>query len=186
MLSMCYDYWCLIMLRSGMIHITVLPLGSETAEREEMFTISLVSTTNGVLIDSTLNRVTLTVQRNGSPLGVVSFLGEALLTQRVTEQAVSSMFVLSLERDGDNSSPVDVSYAVFRVGGVDGQSVALDVTPISGTATFPVFQGRTTIDLTILADEEGELDEVFNVKLSGASNGATINPLANTATFIIK
>lgn len=169
-----------------MISITVLPLGSAgAAEREEMFTISLVSTTNEVLIDSNLNRVTITVQQNGSPLGFISFLGEALSTQRVTEQAVSSIFTLSLERDGDNSAPVDVSYAVSRIGG-DGQSVALDVIPISGSVTFPVLQGRTTIDLTILADEEAELDETFSVQLLGASNGATINPLASTASFIIK
>lgn len=172
---------------SGVIIVTVLPLGSaETDEREELFTLSLVSTTNDVLIDSTLNSVTITVQQNGSPFGVVSFLGEALSTQRVTEQAASFLFVLPLERDGDNSASVDVSYAVSRVSGGGGQSVALDVMPASGTATFPVFQGRTAIELTIVADEEAELDEEFSVQLLGASNGATINPQASTAAFIIR
>lgn len=171
---------------SGIISITVLPLVSvETDESEEMFTVSLTSTTNDVVIDPTLSSVTITVRQNGSPLGVVSFLGEDLGTQRVNELAVPSPFVLSLERDGDNSASVDVSYTVTRIGD-DEQSVELDVVPASGTATFPVLQGRTTIVLTILADQIAEIDEAYSVQLVGANNGATINPQANTANFIIK
>jgi hypothetical protein len=146
----------------------------------------LVSTTNDVIIDFTLSRVTITVNQNGSPLGVVSFLGEALSTQRVTEEAVSSTFTLSLERDGDNSAAVDVSYVVSRVAGGDGETVTMDVTPASGIATFPVLQGRTAIVLTILADQLPELDEMFNVQLLSASNGATINSQASQANFIIR
>ena len=156
-----------------------------TAEREETFTVSLISTNNDVIIDSTLNRVAITVEQNGSPLGVVSFLGDALSTQRVTEGAVSTTFTLPLERDGDNSAPVDVNYIVSRISG-DGGPVSLDVTPASGTATFPVLQGRTAIVLTILADQVAELDETYSVRLLSASSGATINPQANTANFIIR
>lgn len=170
----------------GLISITVLPLGSmEIDETEETFTVSLISTTNNVIIDSTLSRVVITVEQNGSPFGVVSFLGEALSTQSVTEQAVSSTFVLPLERDGDNSAAVDVSYVVSRVGG-DGQAVALDVTPASGSVAFPVLQGRTEIVLTIIADQLAELDEAYSVRLLSASNGATINSQASTANFIIR
>lgn len=182
----CFQCVFLCMHSFGLISITVLPLGSvETDEGEETFTVSLISTTNDVIIDSTLSRVVITVEQNGSPFGVVSFLGEALSTQSVTEQAVSSIFVLSLERDGDNSASVDVSFVVSRVGG-NGQAVALDVTPASGSVTFPVLQGRTAIVLTIIADQFAELDEAYSVRLLAASNGAIINSQASTANFIIR
>lgn len=171
---------------SGTIFIMVLPLPTmATAEREEIFTVSLISTTNDVIINSALNRVAITVEQNGSPSGVVSFLGDALSTQRVTEGAVNTIFSLPLERDGDNSAPVDVGFVVSRVNG-DGEPVALDVTPSSGTATFPVLQGRTDIVLTIIADQVAELDEAYSVQLTSVSSEASINPQANTANFIIR
>ena len=161
----------------------MLPLSSaETAEREEMFSVFLTSTSNDALIDPTLSSVTITVQQNGSPLGVVSFLGEALSPQRVEER---TMLSLPLERTGDNSAAVSVSFVVSQIAG-DGQPVAVDVSPASGTVAFPVLQGRANIVLTIVGDEEPESDETFQVALSAVTNGATLNPQADTAVFIIK
>lgn len=161
----------------------MLPLPSaDIDEQEESFTLTLTSTTNEVLIDPALNSITITVQQNGSPLGVVSFLGDAIRTQRVTEDFVLS---LPLARDGDLDAVVDVSYVVSRVAG-DGLPVALDVTPASGTVAFPILQGRASIDLTILTDSVAESDEMFNVTLSAVTAGASINPQASTAMFIIK
>lgn len=144
---------------------------------------SLVSSTNNVVIDPTLSRVVISVEQNGSPFGVVSFLGDILGTQRVTEEAVPSVLSLPLERDGDFSAPIDVTYAVTRID--SAESAALDVSPVSGTVTFPVLRGRTSLDLTILADDIPEQDEIFSVTLLGATGGATINTQANMASFII-
>ena len=172
---------------AGIIRLTVLPLPFvETPEREEVFTISLTSTTSGVVIDPALSSVTITVGQNGSPLGVVSFLGEALNTQRVMEGAIPFTLSLPLERSGDNSAAVAVSFTVSRVAGGKGQPVTADVTPASGTATFPILQGRTSIDLTILSDQLGESDETFRVMLTGVTSGATLNLQASTVEFVIK
>ena len=161
----------------------MLPLSSaDVDEQEESFTLTLTSTTNNVLIDPALNNVTITIQQNGSPLGVVSFLGDAIRTQRVTEGFNLS---LPLARDGDLDAGVDVSYVVARVNG-DGMPVALDVTPVSGTVTFPVLQSGASIALTILTDSIAEIDEMFSVTLSPVTAGISINPQASTAMFIIK
>lgn len=170
---------CFCVIRSGRITISVLPTSSN--EQEEVFTLSLDSATNNVLIDSLLSRVRITVLQNGSPFGVVSFLGEALRTQRVFEGGVLS---LPLERAGDLAVSVQVNFVVSRVGAAD--PVELEVSPASGTVTFPVLQGRVSIELSILSDSEAELDETFTVTLTGATSGATINPQANTASFIIR
>lgn len=169
----------IVFVRFGQIVILILPTSTE--EREEIFTITLSSATNNVLIDSLLSRVQITVQQNGSPFGVVSFLGDAIRTQRVSEGSALS---LPLERDGDLMVSVDVSYVVSRVGVTD--PVQTDVTPASGTVTFPVLQGRTSIILNIAIDGVGEIDETFSVTLTGATSGTTVNPQANTAVFIIK
>ena len=142
----------------------------------------LTSSTGSVVLDPALSRVVITVRQNGSPSGTISFLGEAQMTQRVDEGSTLS---LQLERDGDFSTAVDVNYRVFRVSG-DGSPVLLDVTPATGTVSFPTLQGRASLDLMILADEVAEPDETLTVELTGTSGGASINPQANTATFIIK
>lgn len=151
-------------------------------EQREMFSVFLTSSTGSVLLDPTLSHVVITVEQNGSPFGIVSFLGEALTTQRVDEQ---SMLRLPLERSGDFSTATDVSYMVSRVP-AGGDPVLLDVTPQAGVISFPVLQGRTSVDLTIIGDEVAEPDESFVVTLTRTTGGASINPQANTATFIIK
>ncbi len=157
-------------------------LPTSTDEQEETFSVFLTSSTGSVLLDPTLNRVVITVEQNGSPFGIISFLGEALSPQRVDEQSTLS---LPLERNGDLSVAVDVTYTVSRVPGNE-DPVSLDVTPAAGVISFPVLQGRTSIDLVILTDNVAEPDETFIVTLTGTTGGASINPQANTATFVIK
>ena len=151
-------------------------------EQQEMFSVFLTSSTGNVILDPTLSRAVITVEQNGSPFGIISFLGEALTTQRVVEQSVLR---LPLERSGDFSTATDVSYRVSRVPG-GGDPVQSDVTPPAGVISFPLLQGRTSIDLTILDDDVAEPDETFVVTLTATTGGASINPQANTATFIIK
>ena len=159
--------------------IMVLP--TTTDEQEEVFTVNLSSATNNVLIDSSLQQVQITVQQNGSPFGVVSFLGDALRTQRVSE---GTDLILPLERGGDLLAPVDVTFIVSQVDSTDPAQP--DVNPATGTVTFPILQGRTSLVLGIIMDDVAELDEMFRVTLTGATSGANINPLANSANFIIK
>lgn len=173
-----YPYSC----RSGDIVIFVLP--TFTDEPEETFTVSLIATTNNVIIDSAISRVVITVQQNGSPFGVISFLGDVIGDQRVNEETTSSILSFPLVRIGDFFGAVQVSYSVSRVGGVD--PVEDDVRPASGSVVFPSLQGRASLDLTIVADGVAEAEEAFIVTLTTATGGATVNALANSASFVIK
>ncbi len=176
---MAFLYSCV---SSGVIEVVVLSTSID--EPEEMFRVSLISTSNDVAIDSNFNQVTITVGQNGSPFGTISFLGEVLGDLQVQEMDVPVTLSLPLERDGGLSTEVNVVYTVTRVSG-DGDTVELDVTPATGLVTFLVSQGRASIDLTILPDNVGELDEMFQVTLSETS-GATINPQAGVARFTIR
>lgn len=167
---------------TGVVLITVLP--TVTDELEETFTISLVATSNDVTIDPALRRAVIIVRRNGSPFGMISFLGEALMTQRIKEEATTSTLSLPLERDGELFLTVGVSYIVSRAGGTD--PVETDVVPVLGTVIFPPLEGLFSIDLTIISDGDAEGDETFLVTLLAPTGGASVNPQANTANFIIR
>ena len=167
--------------RSGTIEVIVLP--STADEVEEMFTISLNSASNNVLLDSARSRATITVNQRGMPFGEISFLGEALVGLRTNELSTNSTISLSVARTGDLLGTVQVSFTVTRVGSQD--PVELDLYPSSGTFLIPTGVGRVTLELTVLADDVSEMDETFAIMLTGATGGAVINSQASTASLVI-
>ena len=183
------DYFCIFVLSlllhcsSGIIRITVLPFSGD--EAVEVFTVTIVSTTNGVAIDSALRATTITVQQTGTPFGIVNFQGEVLRSLVVVmEQATPTTLSLPLERSGQLSLTVGVGFTVSRVGG--DEPVENDVAPVSGTIMFPPLSSQTSLDLTIIADGVGEMNETFMVTLDNSTGGATLNPQASTVTFVIR
>ncbi len=177
-LGMCV---CVCVCSSGIVRIMVLTSSGD--EAEEMFTVTIVSTSNGVAIDSALSSASITVRSVGMPLGVVNFQGDILRPLVVVEMATPSILSLPVERSGQLTLSVSVSYTVSRVGVAD--PVADDVSPVSGTVQFPPLQGRTFIDFTILSDTLSEQNETFMVTLTNPTGGATLNPQTATATFTI-
>ena len=74
---------------------------------------------------------------------------------------------------------------ITRVGGSQ-DPVELDLVPSSGFVFFPSGIGQVSLQLTVLADDLSERDEMFSIALTRATGGATINSQAATATLIIK
>ena len=168
--------------RSGVLRISVLP--STGDEAEERFLVTIRSTTNGVAIDSSLSSAPITVRQAGMPFGVVNFQGDVLQPQAVVEQATPTTLLLPLERSGLLTLTVSVDFTVSRVGVAD-VGVEEDVTPASGTVMFPPLVGQTTLDLTILSDSVGEMNETFVVILTNPTGGASLNPQASSSSFTI-
>lgn len=170
---------------SGVIEVIVLP--SNDDEVEESYVVTLQLASNNVFVDSDLSSVVISVAQMGSPLGVISFIGDVIgeqRIQRVNEENTPSILSLPIVRTGDNTLSVLVSYLVTRVGA--GDSPGVDVTPVTGTVELPAGIGQANLDLTILPDSISELDESFQVTLTGSNAvGVTIDPSANTAGFIV-
>jgi hypothetical protein len=168
-----------------MIEILVLPSNGD--EAEEMFTVTLTRVSNNIFLDSARSQASITVAQRGTPFGEVSFLGESLAGVRTNEQSTNSTVSLSVARSGDLTGTIQVSFAVTRVGSAGSQDpVELDLIPSSGFVIFPSGIGRVSLQLTVLADDLSEMEEMFSVALTRATGGATINSQAGTATLIIK
>ena len=159
-------------------------LPSSADEVEEIFTVSLTSTSNNVLIDSTRSQANVTVEQRGMPFGEISFLGEAVAGLRVNEQNENSTVSFSVARTGDLVGTLQVSFVVNRVGNSQDPT-ELDVLPAGGTFLFPAGVGRVSLELTVLADDVSEMDETFAVVLTESTGGAVINSQASTATLVI-
>lgn len=170
--------------KSGSIEVIVLP--SNNDEVEESYAVTLQLASNNVFVDSDLSTVVITVAQMGTPLGVVSFIGDVVTDeQRVAEGIAPSTLSLPVVRTGSNTLTIMVMYTVMRVG--SGESPDVDVSPVSGMVEVPAGIGQVNLDLTVLPDDIPELDEVFEVTLTGTNAvGVSIDPLANTARVIIK
>ena len=167
--------------RSSTIEIIVLP--SSVDEAEEMFTVTLSSASNNVLLDSLRNQASITVDQVGTPFGEISFLGEALAGIRANEQSTNSTVSFTVARTGALVGTLQVFFTVTRVGSTD--PAELDVFPSSGSFLFADGIGQTSLQLTILADDISEMDETFAVVLTGSTGGAVINSQASAATLTI-
>ena len=129
------------------------------------------------------NQASITVDQIGMPFGEISFLGEALAGIRTNEQNANSTVSFSVARTGDLLGTLQVFFTVTRVGSTD--PAGLDVFPSTGSFLFPGGIGQTSLQLTILADDESEMDETFAVVLTESTGGAVINSQASTAIFVI-
>ena len=165
---------------SRSIQFDVLP--SNTDEAEESYIVTLVLASNDVTISPALASVTITVQQIGNPQGVVSFIGDVLSGQRVNEGTTLSLPVV---RTGAVDVELTVSYIVTRNGG--SGPVSDDVTPATGTVIMPLGIRQVNLDLSIVADGVAELDESFQVVLTGTNiNGVGVDLQANTAPFTVR
>ena len=176
-------FFILIPHSSGVINIDVLAT-SDADEPEETFVVRLLTASSNVLVDPQLDTVSITVLEKGQPFGVISFLGDALSLQTVTEEEVDSLYAIPLTRSGPAAGSVDVSFIVTRSDG-SLDSPSLDVSPASGVATFDVGMSLTELRLDILADGVPELNETYSVSLTQPTGGAAINTLADTSSFVI-
>ena len=88
---------------------------------------------------------------------------------------------LTVQRTGDPSAPVTVSYATSDGTAIERQ----DYTTALGTLSFGV--GETAKDIVVLINEDSKVEgnESFTVSLSNPTGGATLSCLTATATVQI-
>lgn len=129
-------------------------------------------------IDVNASNVTLTIQKNGDPNGIVRFSVGSMAGQTFEEPVTGSR---------------EVSFFVERLEGNIGDQEILweiegpteDLVPMSGSTYMTDGSNIATIRLNILADSLPELTEMFTLHLRNVIGGATLQPNLTSAVFSI-
>ncbi|CAO2593102.1 Adhesion G-protein coupled receptor V1 [Lemmus lemmus] len=162
------------------IAVTVCP--HEETEAEETFIVQLTPLKDAKL-DPRAKAVAITVQKFGSPNGVLHFAPESLSKKMYSEPQPS---------DG----PTPISFLVTRTSGVSGEimvhwelSSEFDVTGdfLSTTGFFPIADGESeaSFDVLLLPDDIPEIQEEYAVQLVSVEGGAELDLEKCTTWFSV-
>ena len=155
-------------------------LPSDGSEPEEQFVVTIISSSNNVIIDPQRRSTSITVSQRGMPYGIVGFFGDALQPITVSEEDEVQTLSLPLFRNDGTVGSTEIVFVVMGTGPI------VDIAPGNGTILFDEGQSQASLVLQIVPDFEPELEETFTVVLTGSTNGADINMLANMATITIR
>ncbi|MEA2834747.1 MAG: hypothetical protein QOG66_2949 [Methylobacteriaceae bacterium] len=153
--------------------ISVTVDGDTKVEPNETFSVNLSSPTNGATISNATGTGTIL---NDDTSGSIS-IGNASVTEG---NAGTTTATFTVTRTG-GTAPFSVNYATADGSGTIADN---DYVARSGTLNFAAGINTQTISVTVNGDTKFEPDETFSVKLSGATNGATITNAAGIGTIL--
>nr|XP_006812422.1 PREDICTED: G protein coupled receptor 98-like protein isoform X1 [Saccoglossus kowalevskii] len=93
----------------------------------------------------------------------------------------NGLIQLTVSRTEGAFTTVQVSWQAYI-----GSATSADFAPLDGTISFLDGQREATVDITIIDDDEYELDETFNVRLYNPTNGAVLGSKQLVAVKIKK
>ena len=179
---------------TGTISVTIVD--DETPEINEFFVINinsveLINDINGgrdfdydgdvSLIDSqpilgAIVTTNINIQENDDARGIFSF---ATSTVSTTE---GSTLIIDIERSKGTFGAPSVHYIISDEGTAndDDYSTATPTSPI----IFAVGQSSRSISISIVDDDEAELEEFFTVELAGINNGGSLGDISTITVFI--
>ena len=146
-------------------------------ELDEDFTVRLLSyePEDGTMISTTH---TVVISRNDNAFGLLGFAAGSL-SQFIEEPANAVERDFVVERTGGTFGPGRCGWTVL-----DTEDTS-DVFPLNGILDFEAGQTSASITLTIRADNEPEVAEVFSIGLVDAELGPTINDDRGVATITV-
>ena len=172
-------------------NIPVTIFGDTTPELNESLVINITGlevVTSGEVTMSlpllgNLTSSTLTILENDDPHGVFIVYGSGEATEVYIGEPDTFSFgvMLSVERSKGTFGDVSVNWNL-----VDGRAVRdLDYAGTGMELRFADGESRTTVALTILGDDEPEIDEDFFVTLTSPTGGARVAPGDEGRTRIV-
>ncbi|XP_022110249.1 G-protein coupled receptor 98-like isoform X2 [Acanthaster planci] len=165
-------------------YITIVINDNNIAELDKTFQVQLSSPTQGaeVGIGST---VEVTIEGSDNAYGTFQF-ADVSLTVTATEADVgSSVATLQVLRLGGALAEVTVDWTITSDPSDPNANVTSDLVTSQGSITFGVNEMTADISVEIASDENPELDEIFLVRLSNASNGRLGDPAKLVATVTV-
>ena len=131
------------------------------SEPDETFIVALSNATGGSVIGPNGN-LRVKILSNGNPYGRIQF-AKASGHVVVEERSRDWMLYLDVLREQGNYGEVVVTWN--STGNISDRHGDNDVYPASGEVVFMAGETRKTINLTIVADDVPEVNEVFQVRL---------------------
>ncbi|XP_048257204.1 adhesion G-protein coupled receptor V1-like isoform X2 [Haliotis rufescens] len=133
----------------------------------------------------TAGQIKITVQKFGSPNGVIGFDGAARSEREVDEPTGSGTLTLNfpLSRRAD-TGVVGTLQIFWEVEGPPG--MVTDIQPVNGSIYLAAEERASVISIRVLPDEEPEMTETFKLVLKRIEGGADIDTSYGQSTFKIK
>jgi hypothetical protein len=94
-------------------------------------------------------------------------IGDAPVLESGSGKTAKAVFAVTLSSPTD--SPVSVEWETISIDGKDAATPFKDFTPASGAVVFEPGQTEATITVEVIGDSVAELDERFEIHLSGVS-----------------
>ena len=153
---------------SPSVTIDVPILGDNDPEFDETFLVNLSNATSGVQILDNSAKGTI-LNDDGSGLSI-----ESVRVQEGANNATETMtFTITATPPAANRFTVD--WATSIVDGVDRATADVDFMSASDTATFERDDTMKTFTVTIIGDNDPEIDETFTVTLSNPTTGGQLS-----------
>ncbi|MFM9032691.1 MAG: Calx-beta domain-containing protein [Mycobacterium sp.] len=148
-------------------------LADQLAEPTEAFTVRLTGATGATVAAGQGAQASVSV-RDAAP-SVVSLSGPGAV-----EEGKPAVFKVGLPTGVSAGEDLAVTYQIAEGGTA---KAGADFTAPSGTVTIKGGQNSATFNVETLKDAVVDKDEFFNVKLTGAGLGASVNPAVVKATI---
>lgn len=170
----------LVMIGDTPVNVELHVVNDDIPELDESFVLDLISVRNAAI--GTNTKATLTVAKNDDPHGVVEFVsdkgearerdGKALLTLRRSRGLFGSIEVVWTAVDGTAVGRGHSGDWDFDIGS-------------SGVLVFAENQSTADIQILLNTDAVSELNEVFEVRLVAARNGARLGDILSQVVTIL-
>ncbi|XP_033109462.1 adhesion G-protein coupled receptor V1-like [Anneissia japonica] len=148
-------------------------------ETDELFTVQLNSPRGGAVLGSD-TFVTIKILKNDSPKGLFGFTNtQATVAESTTSTDANGLITITVERTQGQQGIVDVVWEL-DASGFD------DITPSSGTLTFPDGVTSQSFTLRAVADNVLEGEERFMVIITSVTDDAEISPVNGILTIIVQ
>ncbi|MBF2094388.1 MAG: DUF4347 domain-containing protein, partial [Synechococcales cyanobacterium K44_A2020_017] len=162
--------------------ITIAVNGDDVNELDETFSITLINPTTNATLDDGLGIGTI-LDNDNVPVVNIS---NATVLEGNTGDISTAVFTVSLSNP--NQAEVTVTYNTVDGSTTTGGAGALgldDYVPlIDGVLTFAAGETQQFVTITVNGDGVDELDETFDVLLSGVTGGPSLGNNPGTGTII--
>ncbi|KAK6179039.1 hypothetical protein SNE40_011486 [Patella caerulea] len=155
---------------TDLVSVTFTVRDDDLAENLETFFFHLTVVGNEAQVVAPF-RSQVTIQPSDDAFGIFSFLDSSPVI--VIESVISTVFDIKVGRDKGTFGRISLTY---EVSGTSESAVAgQDVAPTTGQITFSEGERENVLQLQVRADNIPENSEKFIVRLTSATNGASIS-----------
>ncbi|KAJ8304144.1 hypothetical protein KUTeg_017727 [Tegillarca granosa] len=149
-------------------YINIAIIDNQIPEGEKTFTVELLNPTGGATTGIG-SKIDVVIDSSDGAYGVFQFEDSSLnvVAQELGDSGYNSVFLNVLRLQGD----IGVIGVTWKILGNPGN----DIVEVNGTVVFPHGVTRASIEIKIRGDTEPELNEVYQIQLTGTQQNVSLN-----------